>query len=166
MILVQTKSTFPAVPDAMSAADDAMIDYPTPPDTPSETVNDNESCPTWLAMKFTLEIHVRVLSGHTDAKKNISYTFVPGQDDYTVGIVFAQAKNMYPTPAETRPRLSLCGCVLDDQSEEMYMKMKIFLHRKCADYNEDTAALQLDATLIFDAVQDQAERVMTAYVGE
>ena len=119
MILVQTKSTFPVAPDAMSAADDAMFDYPTPPDTPSETVSDIEFCPTWLAMKLILEIHVEVLSDHTDATKSISYTFGPGRDDYTVGNVFAQVKNMYPMPAETRPGLSLCGCVLDDQSEEM-----------------------------------------------
>ena len=147
----------------MSAADDADIDYPTPPDTPTGSVGDNEYCPTWLAMKFNLEIQVRVLSGHTDANKSIRYTFGPGQDDYTMGNVFAQAKEMFPVPDGTRPRLSVCGCVLDDKNEEMYMKMRSFLHRKCADYMEDTAALQLDATLIFDVVPDQAESLITAY---
>ena len=132
----------------MTAADDATIDYPTTPDTPSETVSDTESRPTWLAKKFTLEIHVGKLNG--DAKKIISYTFGPGQDDYTMGNVLYQAKNMYPTPDNKRPRLSLCGCVLDDESEEMYMKIRAYLHRYCDDYNENTAELQLHATLIFE----------------
>ncbi len=74
----------------MAATDDADIEYPTPPDTPRGSASDNEYCPTWLAMKFDLEIQVRVLSGHSDANKSISYTFGRGQDDYTMGNVLAQ----------------------------------------------------------------------------
>ena len=114
-------------------------------------------------MKFDLEIQVRVLRGHADASKSIRYTFGPGQGDNTMGNVFAQAKETCPVPDATRPRLSACGCVLDGKSEEMYMKIRALLRRKCADYMEDTAALQLDVILIFDAVPDQAERVMMAY---
>ena len=99
----------------MAATDDADVEYPTPPDTPRGSASDNEYSLTWLAMKFDLEIQVRVLSGHTDANTSISYTFGPGQDDCIMGNVFAQAKKMCPAPDGTRPRLSVCGCVLDDK---------------------------------------------------
>ena len=114
-------------------------------------------------MTFDLEIQVRVPSGHADANKSTSYTFGRGKDDYTMGNVFAQAKEMCPAPDGTRPRLSVCGFVLDNKSEEMYMNIRAFLRWKCADYMEDTAALQLDATLIFDVVLDQADSLITAY---
>ena len=76
----------------MAAMDDADVEYPTPPDTPRGSASDNEYYPTWLAMKFDLEIQVHVLSGHSDANTSISYTFGRGQDDYTMGNVFAQVK--------------------------------------------------------------------------
>ena len=61
--------------ELIAATDDADIEYPTPPDTPRGSASDNECCPTWLAMKFDLEIQVHVLSGHNDANKSVSYTF-------------------------------------------------------------------------------------------
>ena len=121
---------------------------PTTLEIVSETVSDTESRHTKVAKKFSLEILVGVLNG--DAKEIIRYTFGPGQDDYTMGNVMCHIKTLFPMSCNTRSKLSLCGCVLDDESEEMYMKIQAYLHRYCDDYNEDTAELQLHATLIFE----------------
>ena len=87
--------------EAMTAADDAT---------------------TWLAKDFTLEIHVGQLNGEETII--INYTFGRGHDDYTMETVLFQAMYFYPAPKNSRPRLALCGCVLDEESEEMNMKMR------------------------------------------
>ena len=101
----------------------------------------------WLDNKFTLEIHVKRLTG--EPEKNMSYIFEEGEDDCTMGNVLSRAKDMYPTPKNQRPVLSLCDRVLDDQSAELQTPMRTYLHRYCRDYNVNTTKLQLRATLIF-----------------
>ena len=118
------------------------------PGTASERVSYTESRPTWSAKKFSLEIHVCKLNG--DAKEIIRYTFGPGQVPYSMGNIMCHIKNKFPRPYRTRPGLSLCGNVLYDESEEMSMKIPEYLHRYCDDYTEDTAELQLHATLTFE----------------
>ena len=61
---------------------------------------------------------------------------------------------MYPTPDGARPILSLRGCAFDNQSNEMYRKKQAYLHHYCGDYKENTAELQLHATLIFESDAD------------
>ena len=78
---------------------------PTTLEIVSETVSDTESRPTWVAKKFSLEIHVGMLNG--DAKEIVRYTFGPGQGDDTMGNVMCHIKNLFPMPCNTRSKLSL-----------------------------------------------------------
>ena len=119
----------------MGAADDDLIEYP------------RSNLIPWLDKKFTLEIHVERLNG--DTEKIMGCTFEEGEDDCTMGNVLSRAKDMYPTPKNRRPVLSLCDRVLDDQSAELQTPMRTYLHRYCRDYNGNTTKLQLRATLIF-----------------
>ena len=101
----------------------------------------------WLDNKFTLEIHVKRLTG--EPEKNMSYIFEEGEDDCTMGNVLSRAKDLYPMPEETRPFLDLCGHVLEAKSAFLQTTVRSYLHWHCRDYNRNTTELQLRATLIF-----------------
>ena len=103
---------------------------------------------TCLAKDFTLEIHVGQLNG--GETKIISYTWEKGREDYTMGRVLLQALYMYPAPVNSRPRLTLCGRVLDAESKDMNMRVRAYLDLYCDDYKKKPAKLQMDATLIFE----------------
>ena len=119
----------------MGADDDDLIEYPRSNFFP------------WLDKKLTLEIHVSRLNG--DTEKIMGCTFAEGEDDCTMGKVLSWVKDMYPTPKNRRPVLSLCDRVLDDQSAELQTPIRTYLHRYCRDYNSNSTKLQLRATLIF-----------------
>ena len=116
----------------------------------SEAMTAADDTTTWLAKDFTLEVHVTRLNG--EETKVIKYSFEKGRDDYyyTVGRVLLHALYIYPAPVNSRPRLTLCGRVLDAESNDMDMKIGAYLDRFCNDCRKDTAKLQLDATLTFE----------------
>ena len=113
----------------MASDDDDLIEY------------QRSNLIPWLDKKFTLEIHVERLTG--DTEKIMGCTFEEGEDDCTMGNVLSRAKDMYPTPKNRRPVLSLCDRVLDDQSAELQTPIRTYLHRYCRDYNSNSTKLQL-----------------------
>ena len=72
-----------------------------------------------LAEYFTLEIHVRQL--HGEETRIIKYTC--DRDVSTMNTVLHRAMYSYPAPQYCAPRLTLCGLVLDADSEELSMQI-------------------------------------------
>ena len=113
----------------------------------------------WLDKKFTLEIHVEMLTGETE--KLMHWTFEEGEDDYTMGHVLSWAKDKYPTPQNGRHVLALCDRVLDDTSTDLRTPIRTYLHRYCHDYNSNSTELQLRSALIFVNNWDRSDEPST-----
>ena len=99
----------------------------------SEAMTAADDTTTWLDKDFTLEVHVTRLNG--EETKVIKCSFEKGRDDYyyTVGRVLLHALYIYPAPVNSRPKLTLCGRVLDAESNDMDMNIGTYLDRFCND---------------------------------
>ena len=96
---------------------------------------------------LVLEIHVKTSDGDTETTMSCIYEF--GEDDYTMANVMFEAKDIFPTPKQTRPVLTLCDRVLHDQSEELQKTIRTYLLHYCENYNKNTGFLELRATVDF-----------------